>query len=295
MQKIQNCALVGLLLLGMGTQVQAQQLQKGWQVGAALPIALNGLKDWTNEPILGLCVDGAYVMPISGDKAWFRAGLGLNYFPGKAKKIAAFQGYMEDGQLVWDNDEIESWKDDTRTISLTGIQINADLIIPLGSTNLSLVTGVSLNAWHKKVSGKYPHDWALISGGNREGGYWGGGEWQWYDNQWNWIDWYWVDIEAYNPYPIDRLGRDNNFSGTVKNAFGRLGLRLGLEYAINDKFTIAATFQMAELGTDNEFLDRKFRVDYDSDGKEVPGSENKLSGQQNVNPSWIQIGVRYRF
>jgi len=290
MQKIQNYALVGLLLLGLGTQTQAQQLQKGWQVGAALPVALPGLKDWTNEPILGLCVDGAYVMPIPGDKAWFRAGLGLNYFPGKAKKIAAFQGYMENGQLVWDDDLLESWKDDTRTISLTGIQINADIIVPLGSTKLSLVTGVSLNTWHKKVSGKYPFDWREIAGST---GGWNWVDWVWEGDHWGGGYWEWIDPDPW--YPIDRLGRDNNFSGTVKNVFGRLGLRLGLEYAINNKFTIAAMFQMADLGTDTEFLDRKFRVDYDEDGKEVKDSENKVSGMHNVNPSWIQVGVKYRF
>jgi len=282
MRKIQYIGFVGLLLMGMGTQMQAQQYKKGWQVGAALPIALDGLKDWTNEPIMGLCIDGAYVMPMPGNRAYFRAGLGLNYLPGKAQKIKIFQI----------DPYLEEWKNDTRTISLTGIQIIGDVVVPLGSTNFSLVTGFSLNTWHKKVSGVFPYDWREISG----------------EGQWVWRNgiggdgyhplrvgeaWHWDTVRPY--YPIDRLGRDNEFSGTVSNVFGRLGLRLGAEYAVNDKFTIAAMFQLTELGTDAEFLHKKFRVDYDVNGNEEPDSENKEYGAHRVNPSWIQIGVRYRF
>ena len=302
MKKIKYIGLIGLLLLGLGAQqAQAQQYKKGWQAGAALPVGLTGLKDWTNQAV-GLSLDGAYVMPLPGDRAFFRAGLGLNYFPGKAKKIEAFQGYMEDGQLVWDDELIESWKDDTRTISLTGIQINADLIVPIGSTKLSLVTGISLNTWQKKVSGQYPHDWREIAGST---GGWNWVDWVWEGDHWGGGFWEWLDPDPW--YPIDDLGRDNNFSGTVKNIFGKLGFRLGVEYALNDKFTITAMLQLTELGTDAEFLDKKFRFDYDYDRDEdgniipgsvihaVPGSENKISGKHNVNPAWVQIGVRYKF
>lgn len=278
MRKIQNISFVGLLLMGVGTQSPAQQLQKGWQVGAALPVALDGLKDWTNQSV-GFSLDGAYQMPLPGDKAWFRVGLGLNYFPGKEKAIAAFQ---QAGVPADERDPlIETWKNDTRTISLTGVQINLDLLFPVGSTPLSLLTGISLNTWQKKVSGQYPHDWRDISGE------WFG-EWVWYDG-WVWDGYY----EPY--YPIDRLGRDNSVSGTVKNVFGKYGLRLGAEYAVNDRFTISATLQLTELGSDREFLADKFLVEYDSNGREIPGTKNEVEGKHNVNPSWIQVGVRYRF
>ena len=282
MRNIQKISFLGLLLVGMGTQLFSQQpTRKNWQVGASLPIAMEGLKDWTNET-MGLSLDAAYQMPLPGNKAFFRAGLGLNYFPGKAKGIPGFQDTGDD--------LIETWKNDTRTISLTGVQITGDLVIPLGSTNFSLLTGFSLNTWHKKVSGQFPHDWRGIAGS--QGGWEGDWVWYWDPPEWVW-EWEWIEPDPW--YPIERLGRDNNFSGTVKNIFGKAGVRLGAEYAVNDKFTIAAMLQLTELGTDSEFLDRKFRVDYDISKNEVPDSENKISGKHRVNPAWLQVGVRYKF
>ena len=71
----------------------------------------------------------------------------------------------------------------------------------------------------------------------------------------------------------------NGDSGGVKNSFGKLGVRAGLEYSFNSRLAVSALLQVTELGTDSEF---------------VKGAD-KTMGSDKVNPSWIQIGVHYSF
>jgi len=216
MRTIHNFGFVALLLAGAGTQLAAQQpAQKGWVAGAALPIAAEGLKQWTNQSIVGLCLDGAYQIPIAESRASFRLGLGVNYLPGKEREV------------------------DHRTIGLTGIQANFDVHFPIASSPVSVFTGISLNTWMKSVSGKHPYD----------------------------------------------QDEDISVSGTVKNAFGKYGLRLGAEYALSKRLSIALTLQLTELGVDSEFLPDKEKLeDWDD-----------IWGENTVHPTWVQIGVRYRF
>jgi len=227
MRIIQHFGFVGLLLAGVGTQLAAQQpAQKGWVAGAALPWAADELKQWTNQSFIGLCLDGAYQMPIAGSGNCFRLGLGFNYLPGK--------------------DQYPNGKDQGAwNISLTDIQVNLDVLFPIGSSPFSIITGLSLNTWNKNVSG---------------------------------ID------------PWDPPNGDASVSGTVKNAFGKYGLRLGTEYALNSRLSIALTLQLAELGTDMEFYPDKWFKDEESD-KVDRGN----IGYHAVNPTWIQMGVRYKF
>jgi hypothetical protein len=212
MRIVKNIGFVGLLLLGMGTQASAQQ-PTGLEVGVSVPYALDGLKDWTHESIVGLCLDVGYVIPLKDGMADFRAGLGLGFFPGKT--------YNQ------------------RKISLQNIQITGDFVFPVKTTGLSLLTGISLNTWRKDVSGKYPRNQTL----------------------------------------------DNNISGTVNNAFGKFGLRVGAEYDLSDNLAVSALMQLTELGTDREFIAPE----------NYTGSQTEIWGDNRVNPSWIQVGVRYKF
>jgi hypothetical protein len=233
MRIIKNLGFVGLLLAGMGTQLDAQQsVQKGWQIGAAMPVAMEGLKQWTNQSFMGLCLDGSYLMPIAGGGAYFRFGLGVNYLPGREGN--GHESYLGPGETL------------LRTITLYDIQANVDVMFPIGSSPLSLFTGLSLNTWYRKVSGQYQYDPSL----------------------------------------------ESNASGMVKNAFGKYGLRLGAEYAVSRNLSVALTFQMTELGTDLEFLGEEHK--YDENGNMHWWVADGY-GEHAVNPTWIQVGVRYRF
>jgi hypothetical protein len=226
MRIIQNLGFAGLLLAGAGTQLAAQETHKGWVAGAALPIAADELKQWTNQSFMGICLEGAYQIPIAESRNCFRVGLGFNYLPGKE-------------QYIPDSDQ-HKWK-----ISLTNIQVNLDVLFPIGSSQLSLLTGLSLNTWNKSVTGKDP--W-------------------------------------------DPDGDELDISGTVKYAFGKYGLRLGAEYALNNSLSVALTLQLTELGTDWEFYADKW---FEYDGK--PNRDIYGGGYRAVNPTWVQLGARYRF
>ncbi|MCL1908409.1 MAG: hypothetical protein FWG12_03455 [Holophagaceae bacterium] len=251
MRKQLISSFVGLLLVGMGTQASAQD--KGWQGGIYLPHALESLEKWTKQPIWGLCVDGAYQLPISDSRSSFRLGLGVNWLPGKEGKFSPFINVP-------------------RTISLTGIQISADLLVPVGSTSFSLVGGLSLNTWMKSVSGKAGYAQNLWNGQYTDDGY---------------------PIIVTVPAGT----RDNGVSGTVDNVFGKYGLRAGLEYALNEKITLSVLFQVAELGTDGEFLadENKITQTANADKQVVTSTIDTIYGKNAVNPSWIQFGVRYKF
>ena len=237
-------SFVGLLLIGMGTQASAQQ-EKGWQGGIALPYAQESMKQFTNQPIWGLCLDGAYQLPITGSKSSFRFGLGVNWFPGQ-------EGNFNRASIA------------PRTISLTGIQVSADVVVPISTSSFSIVTGLSLNTWMKDVSGKLGYAWGELRGS---------------------------DVIV---HPAGTL--DNNVSGTVDNLFGRYGMRLGVEYALNDRTIISVMFQQTELGTDKEFINEKFLTTYSKNASTgvITATEVTL-GKNTVNPSWIQFGVRYKF
>ena len=234
MQKIGLVGLFGLLLAGAGSRLAAQE-HKGWQVGAALPMATTELKQWTNQSLMGLCVDGSYLLPIKESKAYFRFGLGLNYFPGK------------EGNGVPDYILPVTKTQALRTINLTNISASVDVYFPIGSTPVSLFTGLSLNTWFKNVSGQH----------------------------------------IYDP------SEEDNVSGMVDNIFGKYGFRLGAEYALSDRLSVALTFQLTELGTDYEFVGSKFLEEWYNDGNYE--TKKPLVGKHSVTPSWLQIGVRYRF
>ncbi|MCL1907993.1 MAG: porin family protein [Holophagaceae bacterium] len=253
-------SFVGLLLIGMGIQASAQQQQKGWQVGVSVPTALEGTKEWTNSTV-GYNVEGAYLMPLSGGFATLRAGMGVNHFPGKEMKRLSPHPDAEPTDFF------------NTTIGLTGIQASADVLFPVGSSKLSLFVGLSLNTWIKDVKGQDP--------------YFPNGLEPWEPNN--------------NPNEFDYA-----LSGTVKNAFGKYGLRVGAEYALNDKLSFALTFQVTELGTDSEFYKNKWASvgdwEWDWDAWQwnwldpaIDPDGFDIYGKHNVNPSWIQFGIRYKF
>ncbi|MCL1908455.1 MAG: hypothetical protein FWG12_03685 [Holophagaceae bacterium] len=245
MRKQLISSFVGLLLVGMGSQAFAQQ--QGWQGGIALPSANEALRQWTNQPLWGVCLDGAYALPIADSRSSFRVGLGINVFPGKEGNFNVVSTAP-------------------RTISLTGIQLAGDIVVPLGNSSFSAVTGFSLNTWIKDVSGKLGYPWGeKLSDGT-------------------------IVI-----HPAGTM--DNNVSGTVDNVFGKYGLRLGLEYTLNDKVTLSALFQMTELGTDSEFMDLdKYGTTYAANGTSSSLTSGVVTyGKKRVLPSWIQFGVRYNF
>ena len=75
--------MAGLLLL-TGSAVQAQQTA-GWKAGAAIPYSMDSLSTFTNRTVMGLCLDGAYQLPVADSTTFVRLGLGLNVFPGQEK------------------------------------------------------------------------------------------------------------------------------------------------------------------------------------------------------------------
>ncbi len=196
--------LLTMSLLVAGSTLAAQQTP-GWKVGAAFPYALDELHTVTNQRLMGLCLDGAYQGAFDGSQAFWRLGVGLNVFPGKAQ---------------------EGPKTD-----LTGFQVTFDALKPLGQGRTALLFGLSLNTWTQKTSG------------------------------------------------LDRWGKSNELSGTVSHAFGKVGVRLGLEHSLTPRLALTTLLQVAELGTDNAFLQN--------------GSPTR--GRSGVNPSWIQVGLRASF
>jgi hypothetical protein len=97
-----------------------------------------------------------------------------------------------------------------------------------------------------------------------------------------------TDASGANPFD---LAQENHAAGTVGNAFGKYGYRLGLEYALNPKVSVIAMFQATELGLDREFVSQEYfdKLPDDNDLK-LPDR-----GIFPVNPSWIQVGVRVKF
>ena len=114
-----------LMLLGASMGLQAQAVS-GWQAGAGLSLCLDSLRDYTNQS-LGISLQGDYQVPLSDSKSAVRFGAEVDFFPGKARE--------------------------GRKISLEDYQIHGDVVIPLGDSKVSLVAGLSLNAWVKQVSG----------------------------------------------------------------------------------------------------------------------------------------------
>ncbi|MCL1909282.1 MAG: hypothetical protein FWG12_07980 [Holophagaceae bacterium] len=248
MRKQLISSFVGLLLVGMGSQAFGQQT--GWQGSIALPAANSSLSQWTNNHVWGVCLDGSYGFALPNSRSVFRPGMGLNVFPGK-------EGDFSIASTA------------PRTISLTSVQLNADLVVPLGNSSVSFVSGFSLNTWIKNVSGKLGYQWG--------------------------------EKQSNGTVVIHPAGTvDNNVSGTVDNIFGKFGLRFGIDYALNDKVTLAVMLQMTDLGTDAEFLDLdKFRSSYTSTTAEnptnMPLAGGNVAGKRAVVPSWLQFGVRYHF
>lgn len=86
----------------------------------------------------------------------------------------------------------------------------------------------------------------------------------------------WTKTYADTDYVYQYEGKGTS---TVHRPFGKFGFRLGFEYTVSAKLAVSAILQQAELGTDNELV---------KDGDEYNGGTL-------VNPSWIQLGVRYSF
>jgi hypothetical protein len=86
----------------------------------------------------------------------------------------------------------------------------------------------------------------------------------------------WTTTYADQDAPVAYEGKSTS---TVHRPFGKFGFRLGFEYTVSEKLAVTAILQQAELGTDNEFV---------KDGYEYNGGTL-------VNPSWVQVGVRYSF
>ena len=124
MAQFRAMTMAGLLLLA-GSSLQAQQAP-GWKVGAALPYALDSLSTYTNQTVLGLCLDGGYQMAIPGASTLVRFGLAVNVFPGQSKMAGTV----------------------SRKVSLYSEQLTADVVVPIGTSKWSLIAGMSANNWN---------------------------------------------------------------------------------------------------------------------------------------------------
>ncbi len=87
----------------------------------------------------------------------------------------------------------------------------------------------------------------------------------------------------------DRWGRTNDVSRSL--TLSRLGFRLGIEHHFTDRWAFTALLQVAELGTDNEFL--QVHPDELAKTSNLLQNGHPTRGRSGVNPSWIQVGIRY--
>jgi hypothetical protein len=126
MRMIKALGLLPLLLAGACGRLTAQETGP-FRMGAAVPVALDSLREYTHNACLGLCLDGAYQWRLPESATSFRAGAGLNLFPGSSSGGGK--------------------------VSLTNLQFTGDVVVPVTGSRYAFVTGLSLNAWMKKASG----------------------------------------------------------------------------------------------------------------------------------------------
>jgi len=131
---MKTCVPIPLLALLLSLSALHGQQAPGWKGGAALPVSLVGLHQWTDNTLEGLCLDGSYQFSIPNTQAFIRPGLGVNLFPGKANE--------------------------GRKTSLSNAQIFTDLVVPIKDGPLAILTGVSLNAWRQNTTGTWTRDYA---------------------------------------------------------------------------------------------------------------------------------------
>lgn len=137
MAQFRAMTMAGLLLL-TGSAIQAQQTA-GWKAGAAIPYSMDSLSSFTNRTVMGLCLDGAYQLPVADSSTFVRLGLGVNFFPGQEKTSGTL----------------------TRKVSFTSEQLSADVIVPIAASKWALVAGISANNWHTSSTLKDSKDPAV--------------------------------------------------------------------------------------------------------------------------------------
>lgn len=137
MVQFRAMTIAGLLLL-TGSAIQAQQTE-GWKAGAAIPYSMDSLSTFTNRTVMGLCLDGAYQLPVADSTTFVRLGLGLNVFPGQEKTSGTL----------------------SRKASFTSEQFTADVIVPIGASKWTLVAGISANNWQVNSTLKDSNDPAV--------------------------------------------------------------------------------------------------------------------------------------
>lgn len=87
-------------------------------------------------------------------------------------------------------------------------------------------------------------------------------------------------------------GASNDNSGNVQKAFGKLGVRVGVEFELAPTWTASVLFQQTELGTNTDF--QKVRFETNAKGETIRVGDPDR-GRDKINPSWIQVGLRKRF
>ena len=123
-------SILPLMLLGASLALPAQS-RDGWQAGAGLSMAMDSMKEYTHQT-LGLSLQGDYQKMIADSPTAWRLGMEYDAFPGSSQN--------------------------GRKISLQDLQIHGDVVIPLFSSKVSLVAGMSLNTWIRQVSGSDAFD-----------------------------------------------------------------------------------------------------------------------------------------
>ncbi|GLH74549.1 hypothetical protein GETHLI_30510 [Geothrix limicola] len=184
--------LAALTLAG-GTCLSAQApspASSAFDAGLNVVMPLDTLKTITHASGLGgVTAEFGYSSQIRNTTVPFRLSVSVNHLPGK---------------------EVDYQKN-----SLLGFQGAADVFAPTGINRVSMVAGLSLNAW-----------------------------------RWDFQD------------------ASNHTKSTMKGA--KFGARFGFDFRVSDRVSTSLMLQMTELGTDNQAI-------------------------QGYNPSWIQVGARYRF
>lgn len=86
---------------------------------------------------------------------------------------------------------------------------------------------------------------------------------------------------SFNKWRMDISYDDPAMGSFTNNVKGiKFGARLGVDYTFSSKLTGELLLQMTELGTDQDFT------------KDPQGS---TLGRVPINPSWLQVGLKYHF
>lgn len=223
------------------------QLPEGFHAGASLTLGAGlGLQEtFTHRNLGGAGLEVGYTGRLAATTVPFRTTLTWFRFPGATEtRNDLLTAYRSGAPSNTSGTQLRYGTMDHRN-SLQGLQLSGDLYTEVpGVAGLYLVTGGSLNRWIEDQTLTWANtDGVLV--------------WAGLDDKRN---------------VISRKPEVGEVAYRHKGAIPglKLGVRAGLEYAVQRRLVASVLFQVAELGT-------------------TP------LGTRPLNPSWVQVGARWHF